>query len=233
MIDRDVFRSGRYVEHFQPGDARNPFRALYAAKRADIINSTRTSLPTGGTVLDLGGGPGRIAIPLAMDYKVTLCDISADMLRVAEIGASKSSIPAGHLTIRQMDAAKPLSLPSQGFDRAVCVDVLGHLADPLVALRELRRVLKPSGELLVDVTNRSPWWILRYPRCLGRQPSKWLSTWKAGGIQPEWQAIVRHYHYAEFQGMLSLAGFAPVQEWRYGPPWCPKWFLTRCRPLPG
>ncbi len=233
MIERNVFSSGRYIEHFQPDDTHNPFHRLYSAKRADVIGSIRSSLPAGGTVLDLGGGSGRMAVFLAKDYTVTLCDISPDMLRMAEIAGSERGIPAGNLTIRQADAAKPLPLPTHGFDRALCIDLLVHVVDPLVALRELHRVLKPTGELLVDVTNRSPWWILRYPRCLGRQPSKWLRTWKGGGILPEWQGIVRHYRYAEYERLLSTAGFAAVQEWRYGPSWCPKWFLTRCRPMEG
>ena len=47
---------------FRPDDGRNPFRRLYAAKRRDILEIAG-SRP--GRVLDFGGGPGRIAVPLA------------------------------------------------------------------------------------------------------------------------------------------------------------------------
>jgi SAM-dependent methyltransferase len=37
------------------------------------------------------------------------------------------------------------------FDRAVCNAVLEHVSDPLRAIRELRRVLKPGGQIWVEV----------------------------------------------------------------------------------
>ena len=231
MIGRDVYGSGRYAEHFRPDDARNPFQALYAAKRADVVACVRRGLEPGGTVLDLGGGPGRMAVPLAADYRVTLCDISTDMLRAARAAATAGGVPPGRLSTCRLDAARPLPFPSGTFDCAICTDVLGHLDDPAATLLELRRVLRPNGTLLVDVTNSAPWWLLRYPRALGRRPARWPSTWRSGGILPEWQGIVRHYRHAEYRRMLDEAGFAVVQEWRYGPVWCAKWFLARCRPL--
>jgi ubiquinone/menaquinone biosynthesis C-methylase UbiE len=232
VIDRDVYSSGRYVEHFRPEDGRNPFRALYAAKRADLIAGIRGHLAPGGTVLDVGGGPGRMAVPLAFDYRVTLCDISPEMLSIAQSAASEASIPPGHLAVRQLDAGGPLPFSPAGFDGALCIDLLVHLSDPVSLLKELRRVLTPRGELMVDMSNRSPWWILRYPRALGRAPGRWPGTWRAGGVPPEWQGSVRHYSYGEYRAMLAAARFEVVQEWRYGPTWCPVWFLSRCRPMP-
>ncbi|MDR0358891.1 MAG: class I SAM-dependent methyltransferase, partial [bacterium] len=130
----------------------------------------------------------------------------------------------------QLDAGEPLPFAGGTFSAAICTDVLPHLRDPLSTLRELRRVLEPGGHLIVDTTNRSPWWMLRFPRGLGRRPGQWLSTWRAGGISPEWQAIVHHQSYAEFRGLLGRARFAVAEERRYGPFWCAKWFLARCRP---
>jgi ubiquinone/menaquinone biosynthesis C-methylase UbiE len=230
MIGRDVYRSGGYVRHFQPDDARNPFRALYEAKRRDVVSSVTSSLTRGGSVLDLGGGLGRIAVPLASTYEVTMCDVSADMLDIAGGAGRSAGIPSGNLRLHRLDANEPLPFPSRRFDRAICTDVLVHLVDPGKTLRELRRVLKPDGELLVDVSNRSPWWIPRYPRTLGRRPSRWLSTWRSGGVSPEWQATVRHYSRTEYLRMLAGAGLEVAQEWRYGPWWCATWFLARCRP---
>jgi ubiquinone/menaquinone biosynthesis C-methylase UbiE len=232
MIGRDVYRTDQYVEHFRPEDARNPFRSLYAAKRGDVITSVRATLPAGGTVLDVGGGPGRMAVPLALDHKVTLCDVSAEMLRIAQTAAGEAAVPPANLTVRRLDAGQPLPFGDASFDRALCIDLLVHLSDPVALLRELRRALEPTGELLVDMSNRSPWWILRYPRALGRVPSRWPGTWRAGGVPPEWQGSVRHYSYEEFREMLAAARFEVIQEWRYGPAWCPKWLLTRCRPMP-
>lgn len=227
MIDRDVYRSGRYTAMFQPDDSHNPFHALYAAKRADVLAGVRSHVERGGALLDLGGGPGRMAVPLAADYRVTLCDVSADMLQTAEAAARGQGLA---LSTTRLDAAEPLPFAGGTFAAAICTDVLPHLREPLSTLRELRRVLAPDGHLLVDTTNRSPWWMLRFPHGLGRRPGEWVSTWRGGGIAPEWQALVRHHSYGEFRALLSRAGFAVADEWRYGPFWCAKWFLIRCRP---
>jgi glycogen(starch) synthase len=232
-LGRDVYSSGRYVEHFKPEDGHNPLHALYAAKRRDVVLDVRSRLAPGGTVLDVGGGPGRMAVPLAAEHRVTLCDISSDMLGIAQAAAAEASVPTGSLDVRQLDAARPLPFPDAGFDRAICIDLLVHLQNPVSLLRELQRVLKPGGELLVDMSNRSPWWIVRYPRALGRAPGRWPSTWRAGGVPPEWQGSVRHYSYEEYGVMLAAASFEAVREWRYGPAWCPVWVLTRCRPTSG
>lgn len=229
MIQRGVFASGAYRRYFRPEAPDNPFRALYAAKRADVLGCIMGSLAPGGTVLDLGGGMGRMAVPLARLYQVTLCDISPDMLQRAAAAAREQAIPAGNLATRCLDAAAPLPFPSHHFDRALCIDLLVHLRDPVAPLRELHRVLKPGGALLVDVTNSVPWSVFRYPRYVGWRPSRWLRTLRGGGVLPEWQGIVRHYARAQFRTLLTAAGFAIDQEWRYGPWWCPKWFLARCR----
>jgi ubiquinone/menaquinone biosynthesis C-methylase UbiE len=233
VIGRDIYCGEGYVRHFQPEDRRNPFRRLYAAKRADVTACLRGSLDLRGMVLDLGGGPGRLAVPLASRWKVTLGDISQAMLDAASAEAERCGVPRGNLTLQRLDASCPLPFTSGVWDVVVCIDLLVHLPEPLAALMEIHRVLKPHGELLVDISNSSPWWILRYPRALGRKPSCWRSVWAAGGVPPEWQGIVRHRRRAEFVGMLRAAGFEVRREWRYGPAWCPVWFLARCRPALG
>jgi ubiquinone/menaquinone biosynthesis C-methylase UbiE len=233
MIEPDVFSSDAYVNHFKPDGDFNPFHTIYAEKRADILHCIRGDLASGGTILDLGGGMGRMSVPLAQDYRVTLCDLSGEMLRLATDAAARSAVPAGNLSTHRLNAADPLPFPDAGFDRALSIDLLVHLPDPVQTLRELHRVLKPDGELLVDMSNSSPWWLLRYPQYVGKRPQRWRQTWRGGGVLPEWQSIVRHYSYSDFHAMLSSGRFVCVEEWSYGPAWCPRWYLARCRPLAG
>jgi ubiquinone/menaquinone biosynthesis C-methylase UbiE len=47
------------------------------------------------------------------------------------------------------DGARQLPFPSATFDAAYLVTVLGEVPDPAAAVRELRRVLKPAGRLVV------------------------------------------------------------------------------------
>lgn len=230
QVERDVFTNGRYAESFRPDATSDPFHRLYSPKRRDVIASV-SRLPEGSRVLDLGGGMGRIAVPLAQRrYQVTLCDISDDMLAMASQAGREAGVSKEDLTPRRVDASQPLPFATASFDCAIALDLLVHLPDPVAALRELRRVVAPEGEIIVDITNRSPWWVLRYPRYVGRRPRlRWLRTLRGGGVLPEWQGIVHHYTRPEFRRMLDEAGFHVVEHWRYGPPGCPKWFLERCR----
>lgn len=63
-----------------------------------------------------------------------------------------------------------LQLPFQDsvFDSVVCTEVLEHVPDPLLALKEMRRVLKPGGTLLLTVPlywprHEVPYDFYRYP----------------------------------------------------------------------
>lgn len=172
-----------------------------------------------------------MSVPLAQSYSVTLCDLSPEMLRLAQNAAAASQPNTGNLLTRHLNAAEPLPFPDDSFDCALSIDLLVHLPDPIAALAELRRVVKRGGLLLVDMSNSSPWWLMRYPRYVGKYPRRWAQTWRGGGVLPEWQDIVRHYSRDQFHDMLSAAGFTIEREWAYGPKWCAKWYLTRCRPL--
>lgn len=229
MIQPDVFSNDYYVDYFKPDAEFNPFHEIYGEKRSDILASVRKNIPPGGTVLDLGGGMGRMSVPLAQSYRVTLCDLSPEMLRLAQNAAGASEAADGNLVTRHLNAAETLPFPDDSFDCALSIDLLVHLPDPVATLGELHRVVKRSGVLLVDMSNSSPWWLMRYPRYAGKHPRRWVQTWRGGGVLPEWQDLVRHYTRDQFLDMLSAADFTVEREWAYGPKWCPKWYLTCCR----
>lgn len=212
-----LFTSGAYVGEFRPESPSNPFAGVYARKLEAILGFVG-----GGPlrVLDAGGGPGRMAAPLSRHHQVTLCDLSQDMLRIAR------ERPDGD--VRRLLAADARQLPfaSGSFDLALCIDVLPHLPDPAPALRELRRVLAPGGTLIVDSTNSVPAWTLAYPRYVGRRPGRWVATWRAGGVLPEWRTRVWHRRGAEFLAHVRDAGFSVRSTHSFGPRLCPKWHLA-------
>ena len=220
-----VYTDGRYPDLFRPEDRRNSLRHLYAAKRRDIVEIAG-SRP--GRVLDLGGGPGRIAVPLARDHAVTLADISEEMLGRARAVAAASGVEPAALTLVQLDARDPLPFETGSFETAIAADLLVHLPDPTAALREMRRVLAPGGRAIVDTSNRHPQWMLRYPGYAGRRPGRWLRTWRGGGVLPEWRGIVTHHSRGEFRRMIADAGLRLVEERAYGPRPVPTWMLAVC-----
>jgi SAM-dependent methyltransferase len=99
-------------------------------------------LPARAQILDAGCGSGRNMIELASHGTVTGVELSATSARLArERGAG------------EVIEGSVLEMPFEAgmFDLAASLDVIEHLEDDLAALRELRRVVKPGGELLVTV----------------------------------------------------------------------------------
>ena len=229
-FERSIFTTGEYVDQFHPEDAGNPFHVIYERKRVEVVAAAHGLLGDrrAAHVLDLGGGMGRIAVPLAATYDVTLSDVSESMLALARTAAAQSGVES-RLQTQRVDASKPLPYADASFDLVVCLDLLVHLPDPQAAVTEINRILKPGAVALIDNSNSIPLWTLFYPTYVGRRPSRWLRTWQAGGVLPEWADIVHHHTRAEFLRMLTTAGFAVEEQRAYGPAICPKWHLAVAR----
>lgn len=217
QVHEELFTSGAYVQEFRPEEPRNPFARTYAAKRDAILELVRGRH---ADVLDVGGGPGRMAVPLSERHRVTLCDLSRDMLAVA-----RARDGGERLRLATADA-RSLPFATNSFDYVLCIDVLPHVPDPRPALAEARRVLRPGGTLIVDSTNSVPLWTLAYPRYLGRRPSRWWGIWRSGGVLPEWSSRVWHRRRSDFLAAVRGEGFETRQVRHFGPAGCPKWHLA-------
>jgi SAM-dependent methyltransferase len=102
----------------------------------------RLALPPHAHILDAGCGSGRNMVDLARHGEVTgveLSHTSATLARARGVG----EVVEGSV----MD----MPFAEHSFDMVVCLDVIEHLQDDRGALRELRRVLRPGGALLVTV----------------------------------------------------------------------------------
>jgi ubiquinone/menaquinone biosynthesis C-methylase UbiE len=99
-------------------------------------------------ILDLGCGTGTYALALAQrGFVVTGVDGAPGMLEQAY--RKCAAAPAGHLRFRHLDLDHPFPLPARQFDGAIAISVLQALTDPAGTLREVWRVLKPQGVLVV------------------------------------------------------------------------------------
>ena len=109
----------------------------------------------GKTVLDVGCGTGLYSIRLSEGgADVTAVDISSKMI---EIARRKAQDRGQYIWYDQADMVK-LPYENRTFDLVVSVTALEFAADPLLALMEMARVLRPGGKLVVGVLNNdSPW----------------------------------------------------------------------------
>jgi ubiquinone/menaquinone biosynthesis C-methylase UbiE len=103
-------------------------------------------------VLDVATGPGTVACIAAKRIgpggRVVATDISRPMLDVAK---SKPSAPASAPITYIESPAAPLAVESAAFDFVVCQQGLQFFPDRLAALTEMRRALKPGGQLAIAV----------------------------------------------------------------------------------
>jgi SAM-dependent methyltransferase len=103
----------------------------------------------GERILELGPGIGVHAIPvaavLAPDGRLDVLDIQPQMLDRLARRAAK----AGEINIVAIGDVQHLPYPAASFDGAYLIDALGEMPNPPAVLRELRRVLKPAGRLVV------------------------------------------------------------------------------------
>jgi SAM-dependent methyltransferase len=102
-------------------------------------------LAPGMSLLDIGCGPGTITVDLAARIapgRVTALEVSADVLRIAEDEVAARGQENVDFAVGDVHA---LDFPDGTFDVVHAHQVLQHVADPVAALREMRRVTRPGG----------------------------------------------------------------------------------------
>ncbi|MCB0060224.1 MAG: methyltransferase domain-containing protein [Caldilineaceae bacterium] len=105
-------------------------------------------------VLDVGGGDGRDALPLArLGHTVTVMDYVPEMLAEAERRAAEAGV-ADRIATRLVDlAAGTLPVAAGAFDVVLCHNVIQYLADPQPVLAACAAALRPAGCFSLLVPN--------------------------------------------------------------------------------
>jgi SAM-dependent methyltransferase len=105
-------------------------------------------LAPGQRLLDVGAGPGTITADLAERVapgRVTAFEATEDALALTRAELGRRGIDADFV----VGDVHALDLPDDSFDVVHAHQVLQHVADPVRALREMRRVCRPGGVVAV------------------------------------------------------------------------------------
>ncbi|MDP5184498.1 methyltransferase domain-containing protein [Blastococcus sp. BMG 814] len=108
-------------------------------------------------VLDVGGGSGMFAVPLArLGHSVTVVDPSADALATLRRRAETAGV-GGRVSGVQGDGdlLHEVLADDGGYDLALCHSVLEVVDDPAVTLAEIAGALRPGGRVSLAVANRA------------------------------------------------------------------------------
>lgn len=175
----------------------------FAARAGMIIDALEEVQPA--RVLDIGCGRGfYLHVLTQLDFVREIEGVDANLayLELARRSAADSRVRVQQAVIEQ------LPFPDDHFDFAICSEVLEHLADDSAGLREVHRVLKPGGTLMVSVPDRNfpflwdpiNWTLMRF---LGTHVPK--DIWWLAGI---WADHERLYAPGALRQVSEAAGFS-------------------------
>lgn len=152
--EAERFQSGaeRYAAYLKTPEGRLRLDLAFFNLRDCLPPATRSLV-----ALDLGCGPGDIAVRLArLGFQVALLDASLPMLNFAEHAAREARV-AERITLKHGDAAQLAEMfHGELFDVILCHNILEYVDNPAAVLRSAARALRDSSSIMsVLVRNRT------------------------------------------------------------------------------
>ncbi|MGY1827208.1 MULTISPECIES: class I SAM-dependent methyltransferase [unclassified Blastococcus] len=162
-------------------------------------------------VLDVGGGSGMFAVPLArLGHTVTVVDPSADAL--ATLGRRAQTAGVGD-RVRGVqgdgDLLHEVLADDGGYDLALCHSVLEVVDDPAVTLAEIAGALRSGGWVSLAVANRAGSVLAR---ALAGHPAEALTHLRDQGAAPG-RPVRRRFTPEDLLALVAGAGLTPG-TWR-------------------
>jgi tRNA (uracil-5-)-methyltransferase TRM9 len=178
----------------------------YRLRRHTRFSAELTELAArwrGGRLLNIGCAHGPDFLPFKDKFDLWGLDSSPVMISLASKYSDKYKFAASLLV------ADAVSLPfkDKSFDYIISVAAHHHILDKLGrmrAFRELRRVLKPGGEVFLTVWNR-------WQKDFIGKGEQIIAPWKIKN-----QKLLRHYYlftYPGITGLLKSAGFEVMRTY--------------------
>ena len=125
--------------------ARNTGNAIEQFRKE--ARTLTAELAPGSSILEVAPGPGYLAIELARggDYRVTGLDISKTFVELATENARKAAVQVAF----QLGNASSMPFDDESFDLIVCRAAFKNFSEPVRAIDEMHRVLKPGGKAII------------------------------------------------------------------------------------
>jgi ubiquinone/menaquinone biosynthesis C-methylase UbiE len=158
---------------------------MFREHRARLVAAAR------GAVLEIGIGSG-LNLPFYSTGVTRLygVDPSEELLAIARRSATNTPFPVA----LACQSAEELPYPAGSVDTVVTTWTLCSIPDPMQALREMRRVLKPEGKLLFVEH--------------GRTPEARVNRWQ-DRLNPVWMKVAGGCHLNRpIDQLIGAAGFA-------------------------
>jgi demethylmenaquinone methyltransferase/2-methoxy-6-polyprenyl-1,4-benzoquinol methylase len=115
-----------------------PIYARVTYSKREVMREV-AALPVKGRLLDVGGGTGRVASAIRdLVDDVVIADVSFGMLKQTSAFRSVCGL------------SESLPFPTESFERVIMVDALHHVIHHGDSAREMFRVLKPGGVLVIE-----------------------------------------------------------------------------------
>lgn len=109
-------------------------------------------LATGPKILEVGIGTGRNLALVPSNFQVTGIDLTPGMLEKAQRRAAELGVQVD----LQIGDVQRLTFADASFDTIIATCVFCSVPDPILGFREIKRVLKPKGKLILLEHMRSP-----------------------------------------------------------------------------
>lgn len=172
LAGRSLFRYRRSHDYWSPS-----VHAFWYWHAQQVLALAGEAFPGPGALgVDIGCGDGFLARKIASRFpfgQFIGVELDRDTARI--IAAENEFDPAAAQVVPVVGNVYAIPLATGAADLALCSEVVEHLTDDARALRELHRILKPGGLLILATPNAQPLphrlvWALRRRRSAGNDP---------------------------------------------------------------
>jgi len=168
----------------------------------------------GDSVLEIAPGAGYLSIELSRlgKFSITGMDISKDLVEICNHNAKEAGVK---IDFRQGNVSN-MPFSANTFHFVICVLAFKNFKEPLKALQEMHRVLKPGGTALIMDLNKHA--TMKATKKIAENMGlKGLQAYIAGAIQrsgayskKEFENFIFHTEFKDYEIKTSDMGFSIV-----------------------